>query len=678
MSSNSEMQWPAQDAATDSELGQLREQLRSAQAARADAEQRALRAEREMQGELAAQAIVVARLEDHLAASRAEKDKSKQRLVDLERKLRTAHREHADTQTALHALERKLELLGPEPLAAADLAVEKAKLQERLERAQNELQKAKGRGADLRRQLEAARGDLEQLRERQGREGSAVLTQRLYETRARAARLEAEKAEAESRIAEQGQGQDRLRQELERLREQIKEQAALTSSTEARLQDELRLLAQRSDVARNLALEEEAKRLQGELEALNVDLEQQRQEARALHDLVVERSAWVAQFERRNRELGEELANAEQEREEAEKARDLAESAYSSTQQELEAFTARFAAEARQRAQRSAQARRWSVIVSLLLGALFGVSLLLLLYQYEVLGGAEETSSSAADNDLSVDRSESSVANATPGAAAKRRPAKSVAAPSTATGRSARTLRDDLRQGGWGPQMVLLPGGTYSMGSPASALAPEEQPQHTVDLKAFYLGRFEVTFEQYERFAAATGRSMPDDRGWGRGSRPVIGVSWNDAQAYADWLSSQTGEAYRLPSEAEWEYAARAGTDSPFWWGYEVERNRANCFDCESDWDFYSTAPVGRFAPNGFGLFDTAGNVMEWVADCYHASYTGAPVDGKARSHPDCAKRVVRGGAFNKPADSMRSAKRGAYPAGSRMEMLGFRVVRER
>ena len=202
-------------------------------------------------------------------------------------------------------------------------------------------------------------------------------------------------------------------------------------------------------------------------------------------------------------------------------------------------------------------------------------------------------------------------------------------------------------------------------------------PEHEVQVGPFAIGAYEVTFAQYDRFVRATGRRFPDDFGWGRGDRPVVGVSWSDADAYADWLTRQTGKRYRLPSEAEWEYAARAGGRGSYWWGFGMEPGRAVCFDCGTQWDNRSTAPVGSFAASTFGLYDTAGNAQEWVADCYAPSYAGAPTDGRPRLDGDCAFRVARGGAYNKPSASMRAYARAKLAPESRLNMLGFRVARE-
>ena len=236
---------------------------------------------------------------------------------------------------------------------------------------------------------------------------------------------------------------------------------------------------------------------------------------------------------------------------------------------------------------------------------------------------------------------------------------------------------DTLAGGGRGPVVTTIGPGNFRMGSGTISLSFEERPRHEVSLQAFAIGKYEVSFAEYEQFARATGRIVPGNEGWGGGNRPVINVSWGDAVAYTRWLSEQTGHVYRLPTEAEWEYAARAGTEYLYWWGPEPSTNLANCFNCGSKWDDVQTAPVGRFTANGFGLHDTAGNVMEWVQDCYHPNYQGAPDDGTAWVEPGCTLRVSRGGSFSSPLDSLRSSKRNFFEQYSRLDNLGFRVVRE-
>lgn len=194
------------------------------------------------------------------------------------------------------------------------------------------------------------------------------------------------------------------------------------------------------------------------------------------------------------------------------------------------------------------------------------------------------------------------------------------------------------------------------------------------------VGRFEVTFAEWDACVAAGGcRRRPYDAGWGRGRQPVINVSWADAQHYAAWLSRRTGKHYRLLTEAEWEYAARAGSHVRYWWGNDTGHGDANCYDCGSRWDGRQAAPVGRFAPNPFGLYDMHGNVSEWVEDCYHDRYRDAPSDGRAWTL-DCTAitdtRMVRGGAWNDPTITTRSAARSTASFNYYDNRIGFRIAR--
>ncbi|MCY4451070.1 MAG: SUMF1/EgtB/PvdO family nonheme iron enzyme [Immundisolibacterales bacterium] len=230
------------------------------------------------------------------------------------------------------------------------------------------------------------------------------------------------------------------------------------------------------------------------------------------------------------------------------------------------------------------------------------------------------------------------------------------------------------------PEMVAVPAGSFEMGSAPGekGRGGEEGPAHRVRISnPFAVGVYEVTFSEWESCRRAGGCSHnPDDRGWGRGNRPVVGVSWRDAQEYVRWLSGKTGKEYRLPSEAEWEYAARAGTVTRYWWGDALGRGRANCEDCGSRWDDRETAPVGSFSANGFGLHDVHGNAREWVEDCWHGGYRGAPTDGKEwTSGGDCGKRVLRGGSCFNPPRHLRSAMRVWKPIDRRDPDSSFRVA---
>jgi formylglycine-generating enzyme required for sulfatase activity len=190
-----------------------------------------------------------------------------------------------------------------------------------------------------------------------------------------------------------------------------------------------------------------------------------------------------------------------------------------------------------------------------------------------------------------------------------------------------------------------------------------------------------VTFEEYDRFAGATGRQLPGDEGWGRRGRlPVIKVSWNDARDYAEWLSQQTAKRYRLPREAEWEYAARAGTKTVYWWGNEIKSGMANYLGGDTRWGEKQTSPVGSFQPNPFGLYDTAGNACEWVEDCWHENYKGAPTDGSAwleANGGDCGVRVIRGGSCRSGLSDLCASNRNGNFAGDRGDTIGFRLAQD-
>ena len=235
------------------------------------------------------------------------------------------------------------------------------------------------------------------------------------------------------------------------------------------------------------------------------------------------------------------------------------------------------------------------------------------------------------------------------------------------------------------PTMVMIPAGSFVQGSPASE--PEswddERPQRTVNVPAFAIGQTAVTFAEWDACVADGGCTHnPGDQGWGRGSRPVINVSWNDAQQYVTWLSNKTGQDYRLPSESEWEYATRAGTTGRFNTGDCITTDQANfngvfpATGCPTGTDRQQTLPVASFAPNAFGLYDTHGNVWEWVQDCWNTSYDGAPTDGSAWMTGDCSRAVLRGGSWDGGGGFVRSAGRDGYARGFRSGDGGFRVAR--
>ncbi len=271
------------------------------------------------------------------------------------------------------------------------------------------------------------------------------------------------------------------------------------------------------------------------------------------------------------------------------------------------------------------------------------------------------------------------------------------------------------------PEMVVIPAGTFVMGSPdgetsvigldgkpkPGVLAPKEEgrrndegPQHEVRIAhPFAVGRYAVTFEEWDECNAGGACPFAPDSGYGRGRHPVINVSWEDAQKYATWLSTMTGRAYRLPSEAEWEYAARAGTNTAYSFGDTYPPSKkicehANFADISLDvqvnkrhglgWKTsdicddgeVTPAPVGSYKPNGFGLYDMHGNVFQWTADCYADSYNSAPNDGRPIATKDCGSRVARGGSWSIAPEYLRSAYRDRATPGYRIYYLGFRVGR--
>ncbi|EGV16239.1 Sulphatase-modifying factor protein [Thiocapsa marina 5811] len=237
------------------------------------------------------------------------------------------------------------------------------------------------------------------------------------------------------------------------------------------------------------------------------------------------------------------------------------------------------------------------------------------------------------------------------------------------------------------PVMIALPGGEFWMGSPEDepGRKSNEGPRHRVSIRPFAIGKTAVTFKQYDAFCEATGRGTPIG-GWGRGERPVTGVSWHEVTAYAHWLSTRTGKAYRLPSEAEWEYAARAGTQTPFWTGRCVHTDQAN-YCGKSDYNGcgaktgvfrWKTVPVGSLPANPWGLHEVHGNVDEWVQDCWHGNYVGAPADGSAWQE-NCvhAGRVLRGGSWSNDPRYLRVSNRHWANPGLRGDSSGVRLAQD-
>ena len=247
-----------------------------------------------------------------------------------------------------------------------------------------------------------------------------------------------------------------------------------------------------------------------------------------------------------------------------------------------------------------------------------------------------------------------------------------------------KVFRDALKSGGEGPEMVVLPTGSFRMGDLSGDGMKYEKPVRSVTIsRSIAMGRYEVRFAEYDRFARATGRALPDDEGWGRGNRPVVNVSQEDAKAYAVWLSAQTGKRYRLPSEAEWEYAARAGTTTKYSWGNSItcsqaRYGRSSSGECSNSMD--GTVAVGSFAANAFGLYDMHGNVTEWVEDCWHDNYEGAPSDGRAWKtgcDSEGESAVLRSGSWISVPRTQSSASRSWFRPSTRSLTYGFRLVQD-
>ncbi|MBC8747308.1 MULTISPECIES: SUMF1/EgtB/PvdO family nonheme iron enzyme [Paraburkholderia] len=226
------------------------------------------------------------------------------------------------------------------------------------------------------------------------------------------------------------------------------------------------------------------------------------------------------------------------------------------------------------------------------------------------------------------------------------------------------------------PIMVAVPAGSFAMGSNTDD--PSEKPVHHVSIGApFAIGKFPVTVEQWNACVAANACQKLTPESNSNKAAPARDLSWDDAQQYVKWLAKSTGKPYRLPTEAEWEYADRAGTTTAYWWGQQMRKGTANCKDCGDPWHKEGPENVGTFAANPLGLYDMNGGVWEWTADCWHNSYQGAPLDGQAWDSPGCEMRVIRGGSWREGGDYMLSATRFKYSAGVRQSQDGFRVVKD-
>jgi formylglycine-generating enzyme required for sulfatase activity len=458
-----------------------------------------------------------------------------------------------------------------------------------------------------------------------------------------------------------------LRKTLEQMRQEAEEEIRRLN---ARLTE--RDFAPSSQVAtatERLALQQEMLLMQQSLDAKEQALDHITEECRRLEDAMEDKHLALEglrkEIDRKEQSLSEahtEIDRLRQELLEASRAADQRSTTPASSQPVI--------------VRSRSGAPRWLVATTGLLVVLLSVSAVANLYLMR--DRADTPWSRRSDEPLVTQVEPPPVSSGTVDSRAESKPEPQSSEPSAIaeTGQPPRIHQDRLRDGTPGPAMVVLSGGTFRMGH--NSLGGEDySPARSVKVDPFMMAAHEVTFLEYDRFARSTGRELPNDQGWGRGTRPVVSVSWEDARDYVAWLAQQTSHRYRLPSEAEWEFAARAAATTPFWWGQDAGSNRTVCFDCGSQWDNRSTAPVMSFPANPFGLYETAGNAMEWVADCYRARYEGGPGDGRALLTGDCSNRVARGGAFNKPADSMRAFVRARFAPDTRLNMLGFRVARD-
>ncbi len=626
-------------------------------------------------------------------ALRSELEAARDRLVELDRALSETVQERDQSRQAQAELEARLQAqeaadevgdagLQEARLQVGQLEAEREGLRETLDDLESQMVASGLRVEGLEQQIKAL--EAEKAAAQADRDTFAA---RIDELESAAARGQTQGAQGAREAGELSAALTHAEQETARLRAELERLQAGAASVDAGA----------ADLAEFQSLRQELEDARASLQETQIEIDDLVKERHALEDRLEDDNGKLEALAQEAEHARQDMEEAAYQRKEAEDARRQVEEAMYRLQEQLDTTRGDLARAERSSARAGSSANIGSNLRAALAGGLVGMLLVALggagwlawTGKLELPGelgarlaaqrgselsrGGVSTKPGAAETAPLVQPGASLVSAGSPAAAA----AEPLTPAGEAEAAPSASKRRELQEPS-APVLVRVQGGEFTMGNNNGPLSPDERPEHRVRVRDFYIGRYEVTFAEYDRFARATGRRLPDDHGWGRGNRPVVDVSWEDAVAYTEWLSRQTGAHYRLPSEAEWEYAAAAGTHSFYWWGYDMGKNHANCFNCGSRWDGVQTAPVGSFAPNAYGLYDTAGNVAEWVEDCYRPSYEGAPTDGAAWQDGDkCEKRVLRGGAFNRPAANLQTTSRAAQPPTNRLPGAGFRVARD-
>ena len=574
------------------------------------------------------------------------------------------------------------------------LEQERAELEAKLKAANDQLEAAETKASQAASAQQQAASEAARIRAAEEQARMQLQAEVEAQLRAEREKFQQELAEAKARF----ETAEKTKIEAEARRIAAEQQAASLAEAERKARDN----EQQEELA---ALQAERERMQAEIEQANAELkaakatletasvdnqvaqrrasqlEEAEHEAARLKDkargAMEEASGEVAELEKELAAAREEAAQHAERTREAEEARAAAETEADQAKSQLE--TARAVAEEfreRERLDREIRSEKKSplpLVAGLVVALIAGGGAFFLVGEV-----AEETPEDGVTEPGT---------GSTPGAPQVATPSVPYTPPATTPGTAPAetspppppppplsTYSDKLSNGTSGPQMVRLPGGTFVMGSNSGE--DHETPPHEVTVPPFSIGIHEVSFAQYDLFARATKRERPQDQ-WGRGSQPVINVSWDDAVAYTKWLSKETGENYRLPTEAEWEYAARGGATGNFWWAEYDDKAYAVCAGC----DFRNPTPdrpvsVEKMPANPYKLHNAVGNVQEWVQDCYMPTYDGAPSDGSARTW-QCPTRVLRGGSYLSRKAEVRPAARSRLVASGLQFDVGFRVARD-